>query len=966
MVVINNQTEKKLNPSQKMAVEHEQGPLLIVAGAGTGKTTVITERIKYLIAEKKVKPSEILALTFTEKAAQEMLTRLDVVMPLGYEEPWLMTFHSFGDQILREEGLEIGLSTDYKILDQANQWILLRKHLFDLGLNYYLPLGNPTKFIGALVKFFSRLQDEDITSEEFMSWMRKKSKIKNQKSKLELETQNEIKTADDQERLLELANAYKKYQEIKIKENFLDFGDLITWSLKLFRQRPAILKKYQNQFKHILVDEFQDTNWAQLQLIKLLAPPQNKPNLVVVGDDDQSIYKWRGAAVSNILDFKQHYPQTKEVILTANYRSGQKLLDSAYKMIVNNNPDRLEEKLKINKKLKAIRGDHLPFPKIYQLPTLEEEADFVINKIFELSAKENYTYKDFAILGRANNHLDPFLAALKRVGIPYQLVGNRGLFDQPEVRELIYFAKAVVDPNDSANLFQLLQVEVFGIAPPDLLTYLHQARAVRISLWELIEKKAGEDTKLAFVVKQIKEAQLKVVKNPASKVLYDFVWESGFIKKFLEEESVENQLKLKNLNLFFEKIKIFERENTLNSLVEFIDWLEILIESGENPAQAEIEDIDTVSLMTVHSAKGLEFPVVFVVNCVSDRFPTRKRGDPIEFPEALVKESLPLGDAHLQEERRLFYVACTRARDWLFLTLGINYGGARPKKPSPFLGELGLRINLVKPAAQQLSWFLTRKPIVPKKIKVIKGRIELSYISFSQIDTFLTCPLKYKYRYILQIPTRPHHVFTFGQTIHTTLHNFHLLEGKNQFLSLENLLALYEKHFDASGYESEEHKKQRFAEGKKYLKKYFESHKEKFPGKPWHLEKKFILKIGTLPLIGKIDRIDRLEEGYELIDYKTGKAKEQADVDKDRQLSIYAMAAKWCLNLEVKQLSLYFIEENKKITTFRSQEQLIEEKESILKTIEEIKKSDFSAKPNYPFPCQYCEYNFICPFAKKH
>ncbi len=977
----------KLNPSQIKAVKHTSGPLLIIAGAGTGKTTVISKRIRYLIS-KKNKPEQILALTFTEKAASEMLERLDVIMPFGYEEPWISTFHSFCDRILREEGLEIGLSTDYKILDQTNQWILFKKNLFNFDFKYYLPLGNPTKFIGAMLKFFSRCQDEDINPEELIRYVessnKRKATLRTQKSTEDTENPKNSqrsqltqhfsvakKLSDKKfdrgeiDRLLELAKAYEKYQEIKLKENFLDFGDLITWTLKLFKKRSAILKKYRQQFKHILVDEFQDTNFAQLQLIKLLAPSKKNPNLVVVGDDFQSIYKWRGAAVSNILDFKKHYPKAKEIILNRNYRSTQPLLDHTYHLIKNNEPETLEVKLKIDKSLQAQKKEKIT-PVIYQLPTLEEEADFVVEKILDLIAKGNYTYKDFAILARANNHLESFTAALKRSGLPYQLVGNRGLFDQEEVKNIIYFAKAVVDPRESINLFQLMQAEVFALEAKDLLAILAQARAVRKTLWEVVQKKAEKNKALAFFVEQIKKSQEEVPKNPTTKVLFNFIQGSGFIKKFLQEESLENQLKLKNLNLFFQKIKSFESENKENGLVEFVDWLETLLEAGENPGQAEIEDIDTISLLTVHRAKGLEFGIVFVVNCVNDRFPTRRRSDPIEFPEELIKESLSKGDSHLQEERRLFYVACTRARDYLFLTCGLNYGGAREKKPSLFLKELGLPIKKPKLNSQQLSWFSQPKAIiVPKPRKVIDGRLTLPYISFSQIDTFLTCPLKYKYRYILQVPTKSHHALTFGQTIHLTLRDFHLFEKKGQKADLKTLLYLYKQHFNESGYESEKHKKQRFEKGKKTLKHYFKVHKQNFPGHPIFLEKSFRLKIGEVPLFGKIDRIDRIGSSFELIDYKTGSLKDQKRVDKDRQLTVYAMASFWALGIRPEKLSLYFIEENKKLSTQRSKEDLKREKEYLEQTIEKIKKSKFPAKAGYPFPCQYCEYNLICPFVKK-
>ena len=673
-----------LNSEQKKAVEHTSGPILVVAGAGTGKTRVITERIKWLIENnKKARPSEILALTFTEKAAGEMLDRVDMAMPLGYEEPWLSTFHSFADRILRDEGLEIGLDPSYKILTPPQAWLFVRQNLFKFDLKHYRPLGNPTKFISAMLTLFSRAQDEDVAPADFVRWA--ESKKQKAKSKNTAEKENA-------EKYLELAHAYQTYQNLKIENSFLDFGDLISWTLKLFRQRPSVLKKYQEQFNYILVDEFQDTNYAQYQLIKLLAPSQNNPELMVCGDDDQAIYRFRGAAVSNILQFKEEYPQSETIVLTKNYRSGQKILDAAYKLIQHNNPDRLEERLGIEKRLKRIKNKESRMkdeePKIIHATMGEEEAEEVVKKISTLNSQlSTLNWRDFAILARANNHLDPFVAALKRHGIPYQLIGNRGLFDQEEIRDVIAILKVLADPTDDVNLYRLLNIEVLKIEPQKIANFLNQARRTKKSLFEILKDKNEK------IISLIEKCRQDIAKKPVTLLAFNFLNEIGYVRPLLEEESIENQLKLKNLNLFFDKIKAFESQAPEPNVIEFVNYLDLLIEAGESPAQAEIEDIDTVNLLTVHGAKGLEFPIVFLVNLASDRFPTRDRRDPLPLPDALIKEILPTGNAHLQEERRLFYVGCTRAKEKLFLSWADNYGGARLKKPSGFIRELGVEIE---------------------------------------------------------------------------------------------------------------------------------------------------------------------------------------------------------------------------------------------------------------------------------
>ncbi len=366
----------KLDKYQKQAVLHDKGPLLIIAGAGTGKTTVITERIRNLIINKKVNPSKIVALTFTDKAAYEMQERVDVLLPFGYTNLWIQTFHSFCDRILRNEVHYIGLNPNYKLISEAESILLLRKNIFNLNLKIFKPLGNPNKFLEALLSHFSRLKDEDITPQEYITWAKKQ------------------KASEDKKEYLELANAYHLYEKLKTEESVMDFSDLISNTLLLFRKRPNILKKYQKQFEYILVDEFQDTNFAQNELAILLAG-ENK-NITVVADDDQSIYRFRGAAVSNVLQFRTNFPKTKVITLINNYRSTQEILDTAYNLIQHNNPNRLEVVEKINKKLISnLKKQGSKIELIHEIKS-EDEAEKIAATIKDL-IKEKHDYKDIAI-----------------------------------------------------------------------------------------------------------------------------------------------------------------------------------------------------------------------------------------------------------------------------------------------------------------------------------------------------------------------------------------------------------------------------------------------------------------------------------------------------------------------------------------------------------------------------------------
>jgi DNA helicase-2/ATP-dependent DNA helicase PcrA len=329
------------------------------------------ERIANLIKTKKANPQEILALTFTEKAAQEMADRVEQIFPDNYSEFWISTFHAFCERVLKNHGLDIGLSTNFRLLDQVGSWLLIRQNLDKFDLDYYKPLGNPTKFIHALVNHFSRCKDEGITPEQYLKYSEDLqfntndapvgSKAIKSKDKSELAC-----LQDERDRIKEVANAFHTYQRIMLENNCLDFADLINYCLILFQKRPLVLKKFRDQFKYILVDEFQDTNWAQYELAKQLAYPKN--NITVCGDDDQSVYRWRGASFNNVLQFRKDFPNTKEVVLTENYRSCQDILDISHKFIQLNNPNRLEYQIneikEISRKAKSKGVDLTKFKKI--------------------------------------------------------------------------------------------------------------------------------------------------------------------------------------------------------------------------------------------------------------------------------------------------------------------------------------------------------------------------------------------------------------------------------------------------------------------------------------------------------------------------------------------------------------------------------------------------------------------------
>ncbi len=957
-------SEPQLNAEQKQAVEYTSGPLLIIAGAGTGKTTVIVEKIKHLIHKKIARPEEILALTFTEKAAFEMQERVDRAMPYGYTQMWIMTFHSFCDRILRNESIHIGLDPAYHLMTESEAVQFLRKNLFKMNLNYFKPLGNPTKFTSGLVTHFSRLSDEDISPEEYIKWT--------QTMKFE--------TPEEETKEKELAHAYKAYEDLKIKESSLDFANLISNALKLFRARANILTEYQKKFKYILVDEFQDTNISQNELVRLLVGKSG--HLTVVADDDQSIYKWRGAAISNVIQFRKNYPDIKIISLTQNYRSTQAILDASYKLIQHNNPDRLEVKEKIDKKLQSTRQKKGAIPELIYVNRVENEADAVAKKILELTDEKNLDFGDFAILIRANSHSDPFVRALSRHGVPYQFLGPGKLFKQPEIKEFIAYLKFLVNIEDSASLYKVLAMDQFALDGRDMASIMAFIRRANVTLFEAVERiddifsSAETKEKVKKIVEMVYRHLKLIPRESAGQILYYFMEDTGMIQKFIGPDAAKYEKTSQNLARFFDKLKTFEVEHEDASVFAVTDWIDLAIELGESPISGDFDwaSENAVNILTVHASKGLEFPVVFVVNLVSNRFPTSERHEQIPIPEQLIKEILPEGNYHEEEERRLFYVAATRARDRLYLTAANYYGeGKREKKVSSFVTEM-LGEDVLKKTAvdiDQLS-ILDFAPIPKKEKPLTKASFSLNYLSYSQIDTFKMCPLHYKLKYILKIPTLPTASLSFGTTLHETLRQFTDALMKKE-LPQDNkafIYELYEKNWNGLGYMSKSHEESMKKRGFQYLDGYLQGDLHHLDNPPIALEQAFVFPLtANLKIGGKIDRVDKIDGGIEIIDYKsTDYSSKRLPTDRELklnlQLSTYALAAQniqsdiFKNNGDKVTLTLYLLDKAAKVSTTRTLEELEKAKDEIIKVRDEIQTSDFRCKGN-PL-CLNCEYKLYC------
>ena len=1006
-----------LNTAQKEAVTHESGPLLIVAGAGTGKTTVLINRLAYLVEAKKIKPEEILLLTFTEKAAGEMEERADKILPYGCFDLWINTFHSFGEKVLREFGLDIGLNSGFKLLNETEQWVLLKKNLEKLSLDYYRPLGNPTKFISELIRHFSRLKDENISPAEYLHYAeelesdadeRLSGKTIGKKVKDRIKKAAEGDEGEELEigRIKELANAYHVYNQLLLENNYLDFGDLIVYTLMLFRERPNILKFYRAKFQYIMVDEFQDTNFAQYELIKLLAAPKN--NLVVVGDDDQAIYKFRGASLSNIMQYQDDFPESQEIILTENYRSRQEILDHAYKFIQHNNPNRLEVKLKIAKGLTAKglvnkKAASEPAVRFFNFSRQEEELSFTAERIKFLYERDKgeTNWSDFAILVRANDTADVYTKELTRRGIPNQFMSWRGLYYKPLILDCLAYLRLLDNYHESTALFRVLNMNAFKVTHVDLVTINKMAVRKVWSLYEALkninaipEVTAESVQAINKLLNLLNSHSLLVAKQKPTKIFLNFAYDSGLLANLDHDRDLEL---FSYLNQFYQKMKKLEEAEPDLRLKDFLTAINMELEAGETGAlKLDFADSETVKIMTVHGAKGLEFKYVFLVNLVDKKFPTISRSEKISIPDALVREKIVTSpDIHLEEERRLFYVAATRAKEELYLTGAKDYGGLREKKPSRFISEMGLASEDMP--ALELSaqneflkdlHYLNGREITAGVVKSDEEKYPLpAKFSFSQLAAFSTCPLQYKFAFILKIPAPTEKSsLIFGRVLHNTLYNFLLpvlserkkIQGdlfgagekgrETAELTMKRLLALYEEFWQADGYQDKPTREEYFEKGKKALKDFWADYSLNPPAEILFLEKKFSFKVGEDVIKGTIDRVDQLADGsLEIVDYKTGKNKAAAkkgrlDFADKRQLILYQLFLEEYLGVKVSALSFYYLESGEKISFTATEKEIDKLKLEMTTEIAAIKKRQFAPTPS--MMCQFCDFNQICEFRE--
>ena len=631
---------ESLNPMQKEAVLQKDGPVLVLAGAGSGKTGALTVRIAHLI-EEGVKPWNILAITFTNKAAKEMKERVEKLVPEGAKDIWISTFHSTCVRILRREIHHLDYDNGFSIYDADDQEKIMKECFKQLNLS----ITDKSFTVKAAMSAISKQK------EELISWEAYAQKV----DKMDI-------------RSLKIAQVYQVYQKRLKDSNALDFDDLIYKTVQLFRSHPQVLDKYQERFRYIMVDEYQDTNTSQYELVKLLSSKYQ--NLCVVGDDDQSIYGWRGANIGNILDFEKDFPNTKVIKLEQNYRSTKTILEAANAVIHNNNTRKAKSLWTQNH-----TGNILH---IYQAENEYDEARFAAEKIEEL-IKTGHTYGEFAVLYRTNAQSRTVEDQLVKRNIPYRLFGGTRFYDRKEIRDILSYLKILKNPLDAIALRRVINVPKRGIGDTSIDKVTTFAMEKGISFYDALGR-LGEIPELKTRARKFQEFYdlMQHLKEDSmtlsvSQLMDAVIKKTGYMQVLLDEGTDEALMRLENIDEFINKAVEYETQNPEGNLEGFLEEI-ALVSDIDNLKEGE----ESVLLMTLHSAKGLEFPYVFMIGMEEGIFPSYRS---IAFG----------GEKEVEEERRLCYVGITRAREELYLSHAksrMQHGVTQYNAPSRFLREI--------------------------------------------------------------------------------------------------------------------------------------------------------------------------------------------------------------------------------------------------------------------------------------
>ena len=949
--------------------------MLVVAGAGTGKTSVLTHRIERLVTEGHAQPEEILALTYTVNSAKEMQERVGRL--LGGKTIKAFTFHDYCLKLLQQ------VHKDFGVLDEKDLWIYLRRRMRDLQLKHYIRAANIGQFLNDLLEFVSRCHDELVTAERYADYVKQLERGELPMPRV-VKSKNALDDAEVLGRCQEIARVFSTMERWLEADNLGTFSHMITRAHALLHNDESVLAEARRGARFILADEFQDANFAQIKILSRLAGSEG--NLFAVGDPDQSIYRFRGASSEAFELFHRTFPAAKLVVLDKNRRSTTPILRTAF-AIINENPPvfarHADGALAYQRSpLQSAReenataaGTQLPSPLVAAiiLTSKDSEGPDLVSLLRNAQKKSRCKWSDFGILYRSHYHRDEVVAELAEAGIPF-VIESMDISDTPEVRDLFACLNAVVSTGNDVSLFRVAALPCFQVNPEQLRQVMRAiSRDNRdgkvVPLSSALDRVEGGAAALSAIQNVREEIQRKQAK---AREAVDII-----VRKFALDATSPILKSALTFVTDWERKKI----NKTTDLEELADYLGYFREAGGAIALQPLETENAVRLMTVHGAKGLEFPHVFILRATSGSFPSYFKETLVAFPRELRdQDSQTLADdktLHNQEERRLFYVAMTRARDSLTIYAGEGKGKI-DKTPPGYLRELisnrkvdrwfratpagGAQATLdiaasastVFPAESQTNaWF---------ELPVLEGLHKR--LSASAVDTYQRCGLRFKLERDWRIPAKPAAAMQYGAAIHRVLKTYFDSVRAGRPKTDEELVALFRQDLaDAKIQESYQHELYENL-GLAQLVEFLKAARSIPADQVLHTEESFEIHVGETIVAGRIDRIDQRPDGtVAIVDYKTGKARDQEDADESLQLSLYAIAAKEKWGYNVGALIFHNLDQNVPVITVRTESELMAARQKVEEAAKGIADGVFEATPG--MHCNFCAYRSLCPEKEK-
>ena len=956
----------KISPDerQREAIEHVHGPMLVLAGAGTGKTTVLIRRIANLIREGHARPNEILALTYTENAAEEMKTRVRAELKdANLDGLQTCTFHAWCNALLARRGADFG------VLDDKDLWVYLRRRIRDMRLKHFVRAANVSQFLDDLLEFMRRCQDELVAPRQYSEYVARLERGEIPLPRVaKSKKQSELEDAEILERCREIARVFATVEGMLREKNLGTFGHMITGAYKLLKNDPALLEEERCRTRFLLVDEFQDANFAQVEILSLLAG--SAANLFAVGDPDQAIYQFRGASSEAFSLFIRHFPSSKLVVLEKNHRSLSPILRCAFG-IVNENPPVFDEKgtgisyhrapLESWRETEGREQGGQP-AEIVTWRDKEVEAADLAGQIRRKRKEHRCAWSEFAVLYRQHNHREELVQELAERGIPFSIEGL-DVLDTPEVRDLVACLNVAVAPNDGAGLFRVAALPQFKIDAGELRSAMRAVRRDELDLRKVLAKVGNG----AAVLESVDQAHQEAGKDglralEAVKIV---------LRRFALSQTAPVRAFLRFVETWHGK-PVAE----IGSAAEFLEYLELFGQAkGTIPLPTTSDD--AVRLLTAHAAKGLEFQHVAILRGSSTWFPCTYREPLVAFPPELRTSHTASHDdkvLHEEEERRLFYVAMTRAKDTL--TIYTHQGRGKQPAPTKFLREF-----MGHPAYRK---FWRQRPAAAVQDDLFAGEEQIGVqhsnlaawlllppsstfttgLSATAIEIYEECPLRFKLEREWNLPRDVPASLHYGAAMHRVLRTFYDAQRFGRQITDAELLEMFRADLASAGIADRYQYDLYLRQGIEQLEQFLELARQAPPPEVLQTEQRFELQVNGAKLTGRVDRIDRSgSDAVDIVDYKTGKPRLQEDADKSLQLSLYALAAKEVWGQRAEHLIFYNLENNTSVSTTRSDGELEEAKLRVEYVAEAIARGRFPAKPGYQ--CKLCPYRNLCPETEK-